>query len=80
MTLNNPFNVYKGADSVRDYHDPERAPFLPLVEIPHHINPYYDHGVRIYAKMMNALPAHNIKELPGRVNKEWRFKHHLTFD
>jgi cysteine synthase A len=68
MALQNPLNVYKGPDSIRDYHDPEKAPFLPLVELPSHVNPYYSHGVRIYAKMMTALPAHNVKALPGKCN------------
>jgi len=68
MASQNPLNVYKGPHSIRDYHDPEKAPFLPLVELPSHVNPYYSHGVRIYAKMMNALPAHNVKALPGKSN------------
>lgn len=68
MAWQNPLNVYRGHDSVRDYHDPEKAPYLPLVELPPHVNPYYSHGVRIYAKMMNALPAHNVKALPGKRN------------
>ncbi len=68
MASQNPLNVYKGSHSIRDYHDPEKAPFLPLVELPSHVNPYYLQGVRIYAKMMNALPAHNVKALPGQCN------------
>jgi hypothetical protein len=68
MASQSPLNVYKGSDSIRDYHDPEKAPFLPLVELPPPINPYHSHGVRIYAKMMNALPAHNVKALPGNCN------------
>jgi cysteine synthase A len=66
MASQNPLNIYKGPDSIRDYHDPEKAPFLPLVELPPHVNPYHAHGVHIYAKMMNALPAHNVKALPGK--------------
>jgi hypothetical protein len=68
MASQNPLNVYKGSHSIRDYHDPEKAPFLPLVELPPHVNPYYLQGVRIYAKMMNALPGHNVKALPGQCN------------
>ncbi len=66
MASLSPLNIYKGPDSIRDYQDPDKAPPLPLVELPAHLNPHYDHGVRIYAKMMNALPAHNVKALPGK--------------
>ncbi|KAF2259376.1 cysteine synthase B [Lojkania enalia] len=65
MASQNPLNVYRGEDSIRDYHDPDKAPLLPLVELPYRINPYHGQGVRIYAKMMNDLPAHNVKALPA---------------
>ncbi|EXU94488.1 cysteine synthase-like protein [Metarhizium robertsii] len=52
MANNNFLNVYKGADSVRKYFDPDLSPPLPLVEITDRLNPYYRDGVRIYAKMM----------------------------
>lgn len=68
MTSYNPLNVYRGPDSIRDYHDPEKSHPLPLIELPPHLNPYHNNGVRIYAKMMNALPAHNVKELPGETS------------
>lgn len=58
-------NVFSGPDSLKDYYDPDKNPPLPLVEIPQHLNPYYAQGVRIYAKMMTMLPAHNVKELPA---------------
>jgi cysteine synthase A len=38
---------------------------LPLVELPQHLNPYYNDGVRIYAKMMTMHPANNVKAMPG---------------
>jgi cysteine synthase len=38
---------------------------LPLVEIPPSLNPYYDDGVRIYAKMMSMHPANNLKIMPA---------------
>ena len=67
MAESNPLNVYTGHDSLRKYYDPERQPLLPLVEVPQILNPFHTHGVRIYAKMMNVLPAHNVKALPGRL-------------
>lgn len=61
----NPLNVYKGPNSIREYYDPDCQPLLPLVEIPAKLNPFVDDGVHIYAKMMNVLPANNVKALPG---------------
>lgn len=61
----NPTNVYSGPDSLKKYFDPECAPPLPLVELPPHLNPYYEDGVRIYAKMMSVHPANNVKCMPG---------------
>ena len=63
-------NVYRGQDSLRDYYDPDIAPPLPLVEIPRRLNPFCEDGVRIYAKMMTILPAHNVKQLPGIQDQE----------
>lgn len=65
MSVRNPLNVYSGEDSLQQYFDPEFAPLLPLVEIPASLNPFRGDGVRIYAKMMTMLPAHNVKSLPG---------------
>jgi len=62
----NPLNVYSGPDSLRKYFDPDCQPPLPLVEIPDVLNPFRKDGVRIYAKMMTMLPAHNVKALPGQ--------------
>ena len=58
-------NVYKGPDSLRQYYDPDAQPPLPLVEIPLRLNPFHEDGVRIYAKMLTMLPAHNVKSLPA---------------
>lgn len=58
-------NVFSGPNSLKDYYDPDRNPPLPLVEIPQHLNPLHEDGVRIYAKMLTMLPAHNVKELPA---------------
>lgn len=61
----NPTNFYSGPDSLKKYFDPDCAPPLPLVELPPYLNPYYDDGVRIYAKMMSCHPANNVKCMPG---------------
>lgn len=52
---------------MQDYFDPDFQPPLPLVELPSKLNPFQGDHVRIYAKMMTALPAQNIKALPGNV-------------
>ena len=48
-----------------EYFDPDIQPPLPLVELPGTLNPFKDDNVHIYAKMATALPAQNIKCLPG---------------
>jgi cysteine synthase len=61
-----PFlNVYSGPDAIRQYFDPEIHPPLPLVEVPQTLNPYYQDGVRIFAKMMSMHPANNVKIMPA---------------
>lgn len=65
MALTNPLNVYTGTDSLKNYYDPDLQPPLPLVEIPDSLNLFKEQGVRIYAKMMTMLPAHNVKALPA---------------
>lgn len=54
---------------MKQYLDPDTQPPLPLVEIPDRLNPFREDGVRIYAKMMTALPCQNVKALPGM--SEW---------
>lgn len=61
----NSMNVFKGSGSLAQYLDPDQNPMLPLVEIPDSLNPLRGDGVRIFAKMLTALPAHNVKSLPG---------------
>ncbi|KAK4661076.1 hypothetical protein QC762_0025570 [Podospora pseudocomata] len=61
----NPLNVFSGPDSLSNYFDPEQNPPLPLVELPAALNPFRKDGVRIYAKMLTALPAQNVKSLPA---------------
>ncbi|CAO2647204.1 Nn.00g081260.m01.CDS01 [Neocucurbitaria sp. VM-36] len=65
MASLNPLNVYSGPNAVRKYFDPDFHPPLPLVEIPKDLNPFYEDGVRIYAKMMSMHPANNVKIIPA---------------
>lgn len=59
-------NVFDGPNSLIDYFNPDRNAPLPLVELPPQLNPFYEDGVRVYAKMLTALPATNVKSLPGK--------------
>ena len=75
----NPLNVYKGPESMIKYFDPDIQPPLPLVELPGSLNPFRNDNVRIYAKMLTALPAQKVKSLPGNVFRaKPRFKSTLT--
>ncbi|VUC23400.1 unnamed protein product [Clonostachys rosea] len=65
MERHDNMNVFKGPESMRNYFDPEIAPPLPLVEIPDRLNHLRKDGVKIYAKMMTALPCQNVKNLPA---------------
>lgn len=58
-------NVFKGPDSLINYFDPDLQPPLPLVELPAKLNPFRRNGIRIYAKMLTATPAQNVKVFPG---------------
>ncbi|PGH27481.1 hypothetical protein AJ80_00721 [Polytolypa hystricis UAMH7299] len=60
-----PNNVFRGPQSVAQYFDPDKSPPLPLVEIPNRLNPFRKDNVRIYAKLLTCLPAHNVKSLPA---------------
>ena len=58
-------NVFAGETAVADFINPDNAPYTPLIEIPKQLNPYHQNGVRIFAKLMNALPLTNVKSLPA---------------
>ncbi len=62
---NNSLNVFRGENAVLDFLNPDAENFTPLVEIPKEINPFYDDGVRIHAKLLNTLPLANVKSLPA---------------
>lgn len=67
ISPSNPLNVFKGPNALDRYFDPDENPPLPLIEIPPGLNPYVEDGVRVFAKMMTALPAQNVKCLPGKI-------------
>lgn len=75
MEAENYLNVFKGKDSLRKFYNPDCAPPLPLVEIPQKLNPFYSDNVRIYAKLLTALPAQNVKALPGTPHKLYPHPH-----
>ncbi len=62
---NNFLNVFKGKRAILDYLNPESESYTPLVEIPEDLNPFYNDGVRIYAKLLNTLPLTNVKSIPA---------------
>lgn len=68
MAQGENLNVFSGADSISRYFDPDNQPLLPLVELPPRLNPLRNYNVRIYAKMLTAHPAQNVKALPGSGN------------
>jgi len=65
MAARNLLNAYSGPDALRNYFDPDCQPMIPLVEIPQSLNPFYNDGVRIHAKMMSMHPSNNVKIMPG---------------
>jgi cysteine synthase/rhodanese-related sulfurtransferase len=58
-------SVFSGKNSVLDYLNPDKNEYIPLVEIPRVLNPFYNDKVRIYTKLMNTLPLTNVKSLPA---------------
>ncbi len=63
--MQSPKNVFSGPDAIKDFLDPGKLPYVPLVELPASLNPFLDEGVRIQAKMMNLLPLGNVKAVPA---------------
>ena len=58
-------NVFKGKDSVKDYLNPDKLPYMPLVEIPDSLNPFLDEKVKIFAKLMTFIGLHHVKAVPA---------------
>ncbi|MCJ1265025.1 hypothetical protein MMC22_004900 [Lobaria immixta] len=65
MAQGDNLNVFSGPDSISRYFDPDNLPPLPLLELPSKLNPLRNENVRIYAKMLTAHPAQNVKALPA---------------
>ncbi len=60
-----PVNVFAGENGLFDYLCPANYAPTPLVELPADLNPLRQDGVRIFAKMMPAVPLMNIKSIPA---------------
>lgn len=58
-------NVFKGKHAVRDFLDPGKHSYLPLVEVPPELNAFAPDRVRIFAKLMTFFPLGNVKALPA---------------
>ena len=58
-------NVFQGVESIKDYLNPGKAAYLPLVEIPPQLNRFAADNVRIFAKMMTFSGLHNVKAIPA---------------
>ncbi len=58
-------NVFSGAHAVKDFLNPDKNPYIPLVELPASLNPFVRDGVRVFAKLMNMVPLMNVKSLPA---------------
>ncbi len=58
-------NTFKGRNSLKDFLNPGMHPYLPLVELPEDLNPFFDDKVRIFAKLMTFLPLGNVKCMPA---------------
>ena len=56
-------NVFKGKHALRDFLDPGKHPYLPMVELPPELNPLAADRVRIFAKLMTFSPLANVKAL-----------------
>jgi hypothetical protein len=68
--MNNPdtpksMNVFKGEESIKDYLNPDKLAYQPLVELPEALNPFRTDGVRIFAKLMTFIGLHNVKAVPA---------------
>ena len=67
-------NVFKGPDAVRNFLDPGKHPYLPLVEVPQTLNPFAADRVRIFAKLMSHSPLANVKAVLVGLRIEHRGK------
>ncbi len=63
--MRSTLNVFKGRNAVRDFLNPGRQPYLPLVQVPDLLNPFAGDRVRIFAKLMTLSALGNVKSLPA---------------
>lgn len=54
-------NVYRGTTAVRDFVDPRRIPYTPLVEIPPNVLRFDIPKVRVFVKLMGETPLGSAK-------------------
>ncbi|MDR2415672.1 MAG: pyridoxal-phosphate dependent enzyme [Candidatus Peribacteria bacterium] len=57
-------NIFKGETALLDYLNPQNT-LTPLVELPPHLNPFFQDNVHIFAKLLQTLPLTNVKSLPA---------------
>ena len=60
----NSKNTFKGEDAIINYLDPAKH-VTPLVELPKAINPFYDDGIKIFAKLLQHTALANVKSIPA---------------
>lgn len=65
LPVEEPVNLYSGSDSLFQYLCPANYAPTPMVELPVDLNPLRADGVRLFAKMMPAVPLMNIKSIPA---------------
>ena len=58
-------NVFEGSDSIKNFLNPGKHPMMPLVELSDDLNPFAEHRVRIFAKLMTFAPLGNVKAIPA---------------
>lgn len=63
--MTNKLNVFKGKKSIQKFLNPGKHPMLPMVELPDSLNPFAEHRVRIFAKLMTFSALGNVKALPA---------------
>lgn len=64
-TMTKHLNVFKGSDSIKNFLNPGKHPMMPLVELSDDLNPFAEHRVRIFAKLMTFAPLGNVKAIPA---------------
>ncbi len=65
MNKKSELNIFKGKQAIRDFLDPSKGAYYPLVEIPDSLNPFNGDKVRIFAKLMTFSSLHNVKIIPA---------------